>query len=235
MFSAAAIQKTTLGLAGGAAMVFGFMAPSQAALVTFNLAGGTGTNLNSYSFTSGGVGLTVSTAVSPTTPVSPQGFVSYTNPGICLFANATTASRCGVPATGGTFPASYNNLAFSFNSDVLLRSFNVSQTIAGTANFGSLNVLSNNASIGTSAPIIGNNTAINRVNFTNPILVKANTPVVFNTASGLTNSAFRISDLVVDTVPPVDAPGPLPMLGAAAAFRASRRLRRRLSNKTVKA
>lgn len=171
----------------------------MATAVTFNLGGGTGTNLSSYSFSSGGVGLTVSTTVAPNAPVSPQSFVSFTSPGICIFANATTANRCSVPESG-IFPASYNNLSFIFTSEVFLRSFNVGQTIAATANFGSLNVLFKNSSIGISAPIIGNGTIINRVNFTSPIYVPAYTAVVFNIASGPANSACRISDLVVDTI-----------------------------------
>lgn len=209
---------------------------SQAAQVSFNLAGGTGTNLSSYSFTSGGVGLTIKTSTPPTTPTSPQSFVSYTAPGVCLFARADTAARCGV-GVGGT----YNNLSFQFATDVLLSSFAVSQTVptavpspSGGATFA-LNVLSGGSVIGSSNTISSGNFSTatpSRINFTNPILVKANTPVVFSASSTTTNSSFRISDLVVDTVTPaVDAPGPLSMLGAGAAFRASRRLRRRVAKK----
>ena len=54
--------------------------------VTFNLASGTGSNLSSYNFTSGGVNLTVAISVSPNTPTSPQSFISYTTPGVCIFA-----------------------------------------------------------------------------------------------------------------------------------------------------
>jgi hypothetical protein len=229
MSFAAALCSKSLRVAGLTALVVAVAPAAQAAQVTFNLAGGTGTNLSSYSYTNSGVGLTISTAqAASTTPTSPQAFVSYTSPGVCLFARADSQTRCGV-ATGGT----YNNLAFSFTTDVLLSSFNVSQAIptaSGAATFG-LDVLAGGSTIGSSAAIVGNGTGINRVNFTSPILVKANTPVVFNASSSVLNSSFRINDLIVDTVPPVDAPGPLPMLGAAAAFRASRRLRRRMASK----
>lgn len=166
------------------------------AQVTFNLSGGIGTNLPSYSFSSGGVNLTVSTTVAPNSPVSPQSFVSYTTTGVCIFANATSATRCALPS----FPSTYNNLSFIFTSEVFLRSFNVSQTITATSNFGNLNVLFKNSSIGTSNTIIGNGTAINRVNFTSAIYVPANTAIVFNIASGPINSSCRIDDLVVDTI-----------------------------------
>lgn len=225
---AACLRTTGLHAAGAAALVLLLAPASQAAQVSFNLAGGTGTNLSSYSFTSSGVGLTIKTSTPPTSPTSPQSFVSYTAPGVCLFGRADTASRCGVSA-GST----YNNLSFVFTTDVLLKSYNVSQTVptaSGAASFA-LDVLSGGNVIGSSNTITSSNTAVNRVNFTNPILVKANTPVVFNASSATSNSSFRISDLVVDTVPAADVPGPLSMLGAAAAFRASRRLRRRIAKK----
>jgi len=52
----------------------------------------------------------------------------------------------------------------------------------------------------------------------------------------LSNKTFNSADqyyfALVDIAPPVPTPGPLPLLGAAAAFSASRKLRNRIPSKT---
>ena len=226
MSFAAALRSNSVRIAGAAALVIAIAPASQAAQVNFNLGGGTGTNLSSYNFTSGGVNMTVATSVPPNTPTSPQSTVSYTAPGVCLYALSTTASRCN-----GAVGSTYNNLAFTFNTDVNLLSFNIGQSIGSSATvFGGFDLISNGVKIGSTGSF---SQAVNgsRIAFTSPVFLKAGSTVVFNGISAPNNSSLRINDLVVDTVPAIQAPGPLSILGAGAAFRASRRLRKRISRK----
>ena len=169
------------------------------ATVSFNLAGGTGTNLSSYTFVSGGVTLVVKTTVAPDTPVSPQSFVNYTAPGLCVFARADAASRCNV-AIGGT----YNNLTFRLNRDAYLLSVAISQTVPTGAGVATFNAIVSRAGgqIGSTTWPSGNYSTSSpyRAAFASPIRVYSGENVVITGSCATANSSARFGDLVIETI-----------------------------------
>jgi hypothetical protein len=178
----------------------------KAALATIivNLTGQTGTSapLPTRSFSEGDLEITFDGS-------SLQGFVASSSNGLCLYANTQDGSpRCGIDVQGGT----YNSLIMTSNRDIFLTGGVVSQTL------GAANPITVSPSIGLGGAIPGSNVVFS---FGNPIFLSASQPITF-TGFG-TNTATRIGSFSFEEVP-----GPLPLFGAAAAFGASRRIRKKL-------
>lgn len=152
--------------------------------------------------------------------------------GLCLFANSTdTTNRCGL--FGQSPPLSnYNNVGITPNVPGLFTGFNISQVLFGSStSSGFINpnppgtgqlLVRRGSETGPLletielANIVPNTT----VNFQSPLQFNAGEYLVFQ-ASG-SNASIRLSSLNFTEVP-----GPLPLLGAGAAFGWSRRIRRR--------
>ena len=182
--------------------------------------------VSSSTFTGGSFQLTA-TGVN-----APQNYVTASSSnGLCLFANSTdSTNRCGL-LSQSPVPINYNKVGISSNKDLFYTGFNISQVLIGSfisptpPVTGELKVWRGQANSGTLLQTIDlASTSIgSTVNFTSPFLFSAGENLVFQ-ASG-SNASIRLGSLTVE-----DVPGPLPLLGATAAFAWSRKLRRRLNS-----
>lgn len=168
----------------------------------------------SLSFTSGGISLTIDNPVGG--PFPSTGGVSSTSQGLCVYAiNGGSQTRCGYASSPADSTTKLTGLSLTFSSDINLKSFNVSQFV---------NLSSGSLQFGTSPAI--NFTAIGNQSLPD-IFVEANTPINLISSGTLSGSnvsgVYRLSTLTVEQVP-----GPLPLLGGAAAFAYSRRLRKKI-------
>jgi len=180
------------------------------------------------------VSFTGSTGTAPTRPFSsgdftltfspssnsPQNYVTSSANGICLFANTTdpdtaNPNRCNVlDAEIGT--GNLNFVTLTANRSIFLTGGNIKQ-ITGSPGNVDLSYTFGGPSLGTINASIGNFT------FNSPITLSQGQEIIFS-GSGI-DSALRVSSFTVE-----DVPGPLPILGAAAAFGYSRKLRRKTNN-----
>jgi hypothetical protein len=220
----------------GASMAVTFQGTSALA-VTFDFTANSQTTTSTASFTSSGIALTVDQAQGVGQPgvaslVGSGGINRDINNGLCaafLTGPALTGTnRCQYPASTN---ASLTGFNFKFDQDVILKSLQVFRpggTTSGSLAFtaGSLSetlVFSN-----PGGAEFANGIPSATLYFGTPFFVSANTPITVDTSgtqylAGETGG-FRINNLVVDPVP-----GPLPVLGALAAFSKSRKLRKRLA------
>jgi len=196
--------------------------PNAYAVTTFSLKSDPEVNFASDQFSVDGILLKLSTPTGSnlsTTPfnTSPNGFCSY------FTIVSSPGARCGTSTVGETL----NGFSLQFDKSVYLKRFDVTR----------LNALAN-ASISFASGLSLeqfnnlNNTGIQI--FNNPFLVSAGSIITVTTAGSPTSSsaAMRIADLEVELAPdPV--PGPLPLLGACAAFAYSRKLRTRISKQSA--
>jgi hypothetical protein len=190
----------------GGVIAFAAILPNEANAFSINLTDQVG-DAPSRSFSNGSFTITFKPSSS-----SPQAFVSSSGNGLCLYANSTNAtSRCHI--SGTTPPNTYNLTQMTSNQSIYLTGGSVRQ-ITGTASSISISSLIGGPSLATIPNTTGN------FNFAR-ILVSNSRPLYFM-GSG-TDTATRIESFSFDEVP-----GPLPVLGAAAAFGWSRRLRRKL-------
>ena len=235
-------------LAAGTALI---PAPARAigSTFTFQLGNSTATPATplasaSKSFTATADGSTLNLVFQ--NALQPNGIpkpVSATADGLCIYKAGGPASNCGLPDAGdGSGVGDQTSIDLFFDQQVELLSYQ----------YGSLLVGSGNPMITwgePSSPVVSTETLVTRqgfqvvpknVNttytFTNPFIVNANKIITitgFRGGSG-THQA-QLSQLVVRTVPQgpppsSSVPGPLPLLGAGAAFGWSRRLRSRLKS-----
>jgi hypothetical protein len=226
MASSSAACKVFGLVSGSLLAVVAFQGDAQAAsVVTFDLlpSGGTSGNLSTFSRTDAGTGLSFTATPTGTTTV----FNSNAN-GLCVFSNR---DGCGIP--GGS-PKQLTGVEFSFNKSVFIKSFEISTTnICGTDCTPSSNAVFNalfdgSTSFGPFSFTQGQPSLVSpEFVSTGSFLVQANTPLSFTT-DVLTNPdtgfQYRISSLTVE-----DVPGPLPVFGAIAAFKFSRKIRSKLS------
>jgi hypothetical protein len=210
-----------------------------AAPISFDLTAPTQTTNPSATETSGGVTLTIKDALGTGQPtvassVGSGGInqdlqnglcaafrtgSSFTGPNKCQYLNTTTAGLTG--------------FTLQFDTPVKLSSFQIFRP--GGTTFGSLAFTagSTTETLTFSNPggaEVASGTAFSTLSFANPFYVAANVPILVDTSatqylSGETGS-FRINNFTVD-VP--GAPAPVPVIGAFAAFAASRRLRNRIN------
>jgi len=210
-----------------------------AAPVSFDLTAPTQTTNSSATETSGGVTLTIKDALGTGQPtvaslVGSGGINQDLLNGLCA------AFRTGSSFTGAnkcqylnTTTAGLSGFTFQFNTPVKLSSFQIFRP--GGTTFGSLvfTAGSTTETLTFSNPggaEVNSGTSFSTLSFANPFYVAANVPILVDTSatqytSGETGS-FRINNFTVD-VP--GAPAPVPVIGAFAAFAASRRLRSRIS------
>ena len=185
-------------------------------------------NVTSLSAPGGGVNLTVDTPITSFTGAG----VNTNATGLCVWLQNSSnlgmpGKRCGYVDGASAQSASLTGLTFTFDAAVELKSFLVS-SLSGTSS-GSLQFASGSSL--QSFNVSG--TVPYAINFNPGFLVAANTPLLLTT-TGVVSSAtisgeIRINDLQFELAPvgPESVPAPFPLLGAAAAFRASRLLRRR--------
>lgn len=199
-------------------------APAVAAVtVDFRSNGNTGP-VASSTFSNGALQLTA-TGVN-----APQSYVTASSSnGLCLFANSgDNVNRCGL--LGQTpVPINYNKVGITSNLAGSFTGFNISQILSsGFINPNPPGTGQLFVKRGTAAgPLLetielSSITPGTTVNFSTPLAIAAGEFIVFQ-ASG-SNASIRLGSLDFQEVP-----GPLPLLGAGAAFGWSRRIRRRVT------
>jgi len=161
--------------------------------------------------------------------------VSATAEGLCIYKVGGASTNCGRATAGdGVGNSNQDSIALFFDKQVELVSYQYGSLQVGVGNplitwgepFPSPFVSTEGLSEGLSPKKLNTTYA-----FDNPFIVKANQFIYITGtggASGGTTTQALLSQLVVRTVPE-QVPGPLPLLGAGAAFAWSRRLRSRLN------
>lgn len=201
--------------------------PAHAITASFNFSTNPEVNFSSKVFTSTTPGFST-TVSSPITGsfVPASGGLNASALGLCAFAKVgTQGGRCGYnTADGATVGDGLTGFKFTFNQDVSLKTFDISQfappgTLSGTT------LTFSSGLFNESFVITGGNTSYN---FSAPFLATAGTDV-FVTSTGTTTAAnggtFRIESLSVEEVP-----GPLSILGLGAAIGFSRKLKRKANS-----
>ncbi len=193
----------------------------------------------SRTFTAGGISLTIDDAVGSSglqNVASNQGTFGAINTdlsnGLCANIGFTQANQtgCQYTATAAGQPA-INGFTLTFDKSVYLTSLDILRpggTFTGILDFSSID---NAQQLTFSNPTGGETSSgvtFTTLNFTTPFFARANTPVLFSSADSIVSttnaSGFRINNLSVDV------PGPLPVLGVAATFAWSRRLKNKLKS-----
>ncbi len=224
-FAAAAGTATVLSLglqSNALAASFSFVSPTDTSAASASAsANGTTFTLSSPLWTSG-----VST--SPVTNGIRQGTT-----GVCAWAFVGTladSGRCDVnvgPTTGSGFSgAELTGFTGVFDRDTVLRSLTIGQFAPAASITGALIQFK----VGSTVLATVSPTAAGFFNLSTPITLTAgqNLEIITSGTSAAPNGAvIRISSFDADA----SAPGPLPLLGASAAFGWSRQLRRRIQAK----
>lgn len=193
-----------------------------ASAATFDFSSASSINSSSVSKSVGGFTLTAFDSNS----IGNNPNTINTNPlGLCAWAAVGTSGfgRCGYGNSPGNRISAFK---LSFNEPAVLQSFRIRQfdpvaTSEGTVAFSLDNVtfsefdFTNNGIVATNFSVGANQ----------PIFVK--TSATFTPANTTNTGIYRIDDFEAQSVP-----GPLPILGAAAAFGWSRKLKRKLSVKS---
>jgi hypothetical protein len=208
-----------------AAVVAAGSTPAFSAVATFDLRTSptpvNGSSLDFYApWYSGTIKLTVSNPAGG--PFPSAGGVNSSPSGLCSWAQNVAADmmqRCNYVDPGNT--TTLNGFDFTFDKNVRLKQFEVSQFVGlsgGSITFGNLSPITLS---GTGVQVFGSD-----------LFVAANTPITVTTSGTLSNPSnsgvFRMNNLLVE-----DVPGPLPLLGAGMAFQFSRRLRKRTKKSSI--
>lgn len=176
-------------------------------------------------------------------PIGNPKAVSATAEGLCIYKaggaglNAIGRTNCGRRNPGnGAGVGNQNAIELFFDQQVELLSYR----------YGSLRVGRGNPLLtwgAPASPVVSTETLFDKqinttYDFSNPFIVQANQILTITSSGGGRGSSTTqalLSELVVRAVPdsPSNVPGPLPLLGAMAAFGWSRRLRSRLSHTTA--
>ena len=211
-----------LPIAGAAAALSLVANPAQAVQsVSFSTTTTDVENNTSKSFSSTPSGVTF-TVTNPSPVFSTVGGVNTNSQGLCAWAQVgTTGGRCNFNVNDGFSGQSLTQLQGTFDKRVILTSFTIGAFSAGnsgtTLKFES-GTLSEMFTIANTSPAT--------YNFTTPFeIAEGDTLDIISTGSNTTGTNggfFRISSLEVN-----DVPGPLPLLGGAAAFGWSRKLRKK--------
>jgi hypothetical protein len=221
--------KFRIAMVAGSATILSLAAQPSALAISFDLTTPTDTQgSTSAPITAGGTTLILSNPLwTNNVPVG----IRQSTLGVCAWAVVgTSGGRCNVNVIDGFTGSQLTGLKATFSKSSILKSFNIGQ-FAPSSGAGTIaNALIQFKVGGTvkdSLSITGNGPyALNT-----PILLGAGQDLEIVT-SGSTNAAngglFRISAFEADSV---SVPGPLPLVGAGAAFGWSRKLRRRLQVK----
>jgi hypothetical protein len=193
----------------------------------------------SRTFTVGGISLTIDNAVGssglqsfPSNQNTFGGINTDASNGLCANIGFTQSGQagCQYTATAAGQPA-INGFTLTFDKSVYLTSLDILRpggTFTGILDFSSID---NARQLTFSNPTGGETSSgvtFTTLNFATPFFARANTPIVFSSADSIVSttsaSGFRINNLSVDV------PGPLPVLGVAATFAWSRRLKKKLKS-----
>lgn len=209
-------------LAGAVASVVLGAAPSQAfGTINFNTTSSINTASEVFSTPGSSTSLTLSNSNSTG---SNPGTINTNSQGWCAFTAVGTsggsAGRCGY----GTSPASgVSSFQLSLNKSSIITGFNVSSFETANISQGTVGFSTDNISF-TDINFTG--TGSQSLSF----LAGANQDIFVRTSAAFQATSntgiFRISSLTVADAP-VPVPGPLPILGVAAAFGWARKLRQR--------
>lgn len=217
-------------------LAYGFkILPIAGAVVSISLAASPAHAIQSVSFTTttpgaenvssrvfqsnpGGVAFTVT---NPNTTFDSVGGVNTNSAGLCAWAQiGTSGGRCGFNSGAGFSGQVLNELAGTFNKPVTLTSFRIGGVSAG--NNGTI-LAFQSGSFFQQFSITG----AGNYTFASPFEVAAGKNLALissgNNTTGTNGGFFRVSSLDV-----IDVPGPLPLLGGAAAFGWSRKLRNKI-------
>ena len=216
--------------AAGTATVLSLGLQSNALAASFSFVSPTDTSAASASASANGTTFTLS---------SPQWTGGVTNgirqgtTGVCAWAVVGTlanSGRCDVnvgTTTGSGFSgAELTGFSGVFDRDTVLRSFTIGQ-FAPAASITGAQI---DFKVGSTVLATVSPTAAGFFNLPTPITLAAgqNLEIITSGTSAASNGAvIRISSFDADA----SAPGPLPLLGASAAFGWSRQLRRRIQAK----
>jgi hypothetical protein len=210
-----------LPAAGAAFALMAIANPAKAVQpVTFTTTSVNPENNSSKIFSSDPSAVTFSVS-NPNPAFNSVGGVNTTSSGLCAWAQVGTqagSGRCGFDVDNGFSGQTLNLLQGVFDKSVILKSFSIGQVAAGTSG-GQITFL--NGPLQETFNISGTGS----YDFSSSFEIAAGDSLSILT-KGTTSSAngglFRINSLNVE-----DVPGPLPFLGAAAAFGWSRKLRQK--------
>ena len=216
--------------AAGTATILSLGLQSNALAASFSFVSPTDTSATSASVSANGTTFTLS---------NPQWTGGVTNgirrgtAGVCAWAVVGTLANSGrcdvnVGATNGSGFSGAELTGFTgvFNRDTVLRSFTIGQFAPAAFITGAQIKFK----VGATVLETVNPTAAGFFNLTTPITLAAgqNLEIITSGSSSAPNGAvIRISSFEADA----SVPGPLPLLGASAAFGWSRQLRRRIQAK----
>lgn len=142
--------------------------------------------------------------------------------GLCAFAVAAGTPRCGYGSSGGI-----SSFQLKFDKAVSITSFVVSTFNTTLMNDGTLSLSLDDVNFTpTTFSLIGNVSLANAFSAAanQTIFVRTSASIATDNTSG--SALIRLSSL---TAQEQQVPAPLPLLGAAVAFRISRRIRQRIS------
>jgi hypothetical protein len=193
----------------------------------------------SRTFTVGGISLTIDNAVGssglqsfPSNQNTIGGINTDASNGLCANIGFTQSgqSGCQYTAAAAGQPA-INGFTLTFDKSVYLISLDILRpggTFTGILDFSSINNAKQLTFSNPGGGEISSGVVFRTLNFQTPFLARANTPIIFSSADSIVSttsaSGFRINNLSVDV------PGPLPVLGVAATFAWSRRLKKKLKS-----
>lgn len=205
--------------------------PAHAIVSTFTLTGASPANTPSSVYTEmvNGIKLTVKNAAGTDIPTA--GGIAGNSNGLCVWLQNSPGpnppnQRCGYNDTvpGATVNSQLSSVQFEFDKPVYLKDYFLRFNNVASADL--------NFSGPSSFTFAGAN-ATSTYMFPANFVLAANTPITFSTSKlaleqGFTSGALRMSNFAVEEVP-----GPLPILGAVAAFGYSRKLRQRIKTASV--
>jgi len=210
-----------------AASSFALAPAAQAATTTFDLtfSAAPGFDNSPSPLTIGPVGVDniILTLSNPQGTNLPTNSLNRNSAGFCAYADVgTSGGRCALASGTG---AVFNGFSLSFDKSVYLRQFD----ITGLGNIAS-------GSITFGSEVFNFTTGGTQV-FATPLFVSANSPLLVTTTgvppgTSTAGGVFRLNNLQVESGPKDSVPGPLPLLGAGAAFAYSRKLRTRILKKS---
>jgi hypothetical protein len=212
----------------GTATILSLGLQSNVLAASFSFTSPTNTSATSASASAGGATFTL---------FNPQWSGGVTNGirqgtgGVCAWVVVGTladSGRCDVNVNDGFSGAQLTGFTGVFNRGTVLRSITIGQYAPG----GQITNALIQFKVGPTVLATLSPTAAGFFNLTTPITLAAgqNLEIITSGSSAANNGAvIRISSFDADVLPPV--PGPLPLLGASAAFVWSRQLRRRIQSK----
>jgi hypothetical protein len=219
------------GLILGSATMLCLVSNVKAEAASFNFTTTSPTSSSSLPVTVGNTTFTLSSPLWASTSAVIDG-IRQNNMGVCVWAKiGTTNGRCNVnPGNdAGFIGAELTGLTGAVSQPSLLKSFTVGQ-------FQELNSISDakiKFKLGSTIIQSFDITGVGLYTFSSPILLAAGQNLEIITSGSSSDaadgSAIRISTFDIDAA----VPGPLPLLGASAAFGWSRKIRRHIKTSAI--